>query len=203
MQLNAKSGVIAILAAGGVGCIVAVCVYMMALRPREAKIGQVQTKIAAQEKELASAVSASDPTTKAQLRDDYAAAMSDLGKYVIGPADRMDVAMVVGELAEAAGLSEYADAYRPQTAGKGKIASYRIEVRFKATYNQLAVFVYALESYDPVIFVDRFSISHSSSKQAQHDVSMVLVVLVRPDDELGALLRDPSAPPQEPDMSYE
>jgi hypothetical protein len=188
MRLNAKSGIIAILAAGGVGCIVALGIYLGMITPRNAAITQVEMEIVAKEKELASAVSASHPSTKAQLREDCSAALTSLGKYVIGPEDRMDVAMQIGELAESTGLSEYADAYRPQTSGKGKIGSYRIEITFKATYNEVASFIYALESHDPIIFVDSFSISYSSSRIAQHDVAMGLVVLVRPDDDLGSSL---------------
>jgi hypothetical protein len=188
MQLSAKSSLITLLLTGVVSLLVVVGIHLTLVRPRRAELTKLAGEVEAKEKQQTDAVAASREAAKNALHADCEAAMTDLATYVIHPDDRMDVAMAVGELAKAAGISDFSDTYRPPVPGMGSISTYVIEVRCKASYPQLAKFIQSLESNRPIIFVDTFSISYASMRNARHDVSMTLTVLVRPEDELGQSL---------------
>ena len=197
IPLNAKSGLIIVAIVGVLECMGIVAIYTTMVAPRRAEIASIRTQCSAKEPELLTAAKAGTPAVRDAVEQQYAEAMAALSHWLIAPDARVKVE--VRSMATEAGAVNLAFSDQGKTIDvkAGAIEEEWIDVTFKATFNQLAMFINALERHEPAIFVDRLAVTYSAGGEGQHDVTMTLAGQRLVDTKLGSALRAKVAPDDE------
>ncbi|MBN2181281.1 MAG: hypothetical protein JW715_05155 [Sedimentisphaerales bacterium] len=125
---------------------------------------------------------ASQVQTKNRLKQHIEELNKTLGNFVISPGSTSNLTYEISGLSNEIGLNAF------QVAPTGQsivaldeckyISGQLYQVSFTSSFKKFAIFINALERYEPFIFVDTFSIAKSRVDDSNHDVRMQLAILV-------------------------
>jgi Tfp pilus assembly protein PilO len=167
------------------GCLVLfVLAYVLMIGPQRKLRQQTEKELEAKQQMYHAVIKAAQEENRVKLNEQIEQLRSRLGEYVTSFEDSANLTFDIGEIAN----DKQVDSFRIKTAdrrGSSGIADgehireEHLAVSFTAGFNQFATFLNALERHQPVVFVDKFTITRSKQDDSAHKVSMDLAFFVR------------------------
>lgn len=157
-------------------------VYMLLLAPQARLRKEVEKSLAEEKQAYDLAEKAAEAETQARLREQAGRLQERLKDFVIDLGESANLTFDISRTAGEQGIGSFSI----KNQGKGEVSKIlncdyigesRIDVSFSAGFNQFATFLNAMERHEPVVFVDRFSITRSEQQEPRHQVKVSLAVL--------------------------
>ena len=168
------------------GCFVLLfIIHMMLLSPQKSLKEKLEKQLAEKEQLYNSAFRMSQKETKVQLKNEIKKLQDELGNFVIDFEDSANLTFDISQIANEKKVRSFSIKTKDGRGGSTlpdceQLNENDIEIRFATNnFNQFATFLNALERHQPVIFVDKFTMSRGSRSDEGHKVSMSLSVFVK------------------------
>ena len=175
-------------------CLVA---YMIVLRAQDSGKKHLESTLAEQKQQHASARRAAQEQTRIQLNEQIEHLRQRLKDFVIDLDESTDLTFDISQIAGRENLASLSVTTRAKKgAGRRGVSAQtepdsshinenHIDIRFTAGFYQFATFVNALERHRPVLFIDKFKINRSNQDDSVYQVTLDVAALVtkRQDDE--------------------
>jgi hypothetical protein len=168
------------------GCFVLLFImHMMLLSPQKSLKKKLGTQLAEKEQLYNSAFRMSQEETKVQLKNEIKELRDELGNFVIGFEDSTNLTFDISQIANERKVGSFSIKTTEDRGGSTlpdceQLNKDDIEIRFTTdNFNQFATFLNALERHQPVIFVDKFTMSRNNQSDKEHKVNMNLSVFVK------------------------
>lgn len=170
-------------AAGIASVCIMVSVAAFVICPQRKAIGDIEDIIRVRETELVEARTSRDDCGGNIFRQTFSSAYQNLSRYVISLERVSEFTVDINKIAKQSGVQALSVTNRMRGSYSAinecrHIREGRIQIKFKSSFSQFAIFINSLERYKPVIFVDSFKIKRSASNDSGHDVDMVLTFFV-------------------------
>ena len=167
------------------GCfVVLILVYLFFLAPQNKRRRQITKEFSEQKQLYNRAVEKAQERARVKLSQQIEHLENTMNGFVINSEDTANLIFAISQIANAKQVSELRIGPKKQRAGL-KISNCKyisedhIGMSFKADFNQFATLLNALERHQPVVFVDKFSITRSDQGKSGHEVDMDLVAFVK------------------------
>jgi hypothetical protein len=160
--------------------------YLFVLYPMQQKSLDASANISAVVEKNVIATSINRSKLNDLIEKDIEASSRLLEKFMHSSSDVTDLTFAFNEMAKELGLSEFNVSNKSSIKfekihGCECLSEGRMQLTFRADFARFANFIHKLESFEPMIFVDNFSISLPRSVQddAQlNDASILIAFLV-------------------------
>lgn len=144
---------------------------------RQAKKQQGESQ---QVREIADMATQASVIQKARLR--LADSCEQIHSYSLPQDHAADLVFEIGKIAGELGLSEfssknYTNRKQSTVSQSNRVDEAWLLVEFHASFDQFVQFVHALETAEPVVFVETLSIARTEGGQEKHEVKMTLSFL--------------------------
>ena len=166
------------------GCFVLLFImHMMLLSPQKSLKKKLETQLAGKEQLYNSAFRMSQEETKVQLKNEIKELQDELENFVIDFEDSTNLTFDISQIANERKVGSFS--IKENRGGSTlpdceQLDEDDIEIRFTTNnFNQFAAFLNALERHQPVIFVDKFTMSRNNQSDEGHKVNMNLSVFVK------------------------
>ncbi len=161
-----------------------VLAYVLVIFPRLKVKAQLARELVEKQRMYDAAVSAAQEDNKKKLANEVEVLKSKLSNYAVEFEESANLTFDISRIAadkQVGGFtiktperSKDSDPFGPKY-----LQENRIEIAFASNFRQFAAFLNALERHRPVIFVDKFRVSHGEQGGASHKVDMDLSVFVK------------------------
>jgi Tfp pilus assembly protein PilO len=171
------------------GCLVVlVLAYMLLIGPQKKLRQQAERELAEKKQMYHSVIKAAQEETKTQLNEQIEELRSRLKDFVTDFEDSATLTFDISQIANDKQVESFRIKNKDSRRGSGRgsaaserkyIDENRLVASFSADFNQFATFLNALERHQPVVFVDKFTITRSKDNDSAHKVSMDLAFFVK------------------------
>ena len=161
-----------------------VLAYTFLLAPQTRSKRQIARELAEQKEAYNRALEKSQEKARAKLNEQIKHLENTLRDFAINSEDSANLIFAISQIANSKKVGEFRIGGKKKrrvskTANLKHISEDYIDISFSAGFNQFATLLNALERHRPVVFVDKFQISHSKRDNVDHEVDMNLAVFVR------------------------
>jgi hypothetical protein len=166
------------------GCFAAfVLAYMFLLAPQIKTKRQIERELAEQKQAYNRALERSQAKARIKLNEQIKHLENTLSEFAINSEDSANLIFAISQIANSKRVGEFRIGGKEKrrvskTAKLKHISEDQIDINFTAGFNQFATLLNALERHRPVVFVDKFEITHSGRDNVGHEVDMNLAVYV-------------------------
>jgi hypothetical protein len=168
------------------GCfILFLFIYVIVVAPQREYKKQISQQLAEKKQLLGATLKMNQKEAQIQLNEQMEQWRNKLKDFVANPEDLAGLTFDIGQIAK----DTKVDSFSVKTEGDRKsqevpncqyICENRINVSFKADFNKFTAFLNAAERHRPVIFVDKFTITHADQQgNSACQVNMALSVFVK------------------------
>jgi hypothetical protein len=156
-------------------------IVMVPQREYEKQVGQ---QLAEKKQMYEAVLKINQQETQVQLNKQMEQWRDKLKDFVAAPEDLAGLTFDIGQIANDTKVDSFSVKSQgnreSQDMSDGQyICENQMNVNFKADFNKFAAFLNAMERHRPVIFVDRFRITHADQDDSVSQVSMDLSVFVK------------------------
>lgn len=157
--------------------------YGLFLMPQNRKVQDLDRQFNLMDQQMRMSQAEGTPEAKSRLRNELLVTHNQIKEFAIDPVYSSSLSLNIGRLAGHAGVSGFSSKSTTNQPYRDiqnceRIGYQSIDVSFKGSFNHFATFLSSLERHQPVILIDRFRIIQSLRREQDHDVSMVLAVLI-------------------------
>jgi Tfp pilus assembly protein PilO len=154
------------------------------LTPQKNSKNQFKKQLAEKKQIYDSLVKLTQEKNQIQLKQQIEQLQTGVKDFVTDFGSLANLTFDIGQIANEKKVTSFniktkEDSTVSRTPNRNYIAESRLDVSFVAGFNQFAAFLNALERHQPVIFVNKFTITRSERNETGHEVSMNLSVFVR------------------------
>ena len=162
--------------------------HFLFLRPQEEAIRIVDEKLAQKAEELAEYMAVGLPRVRIEWDERIEKISANLSQYVANPQDLDRLAFSISRIANQIGVKafsskELGERSYSEMPNYDYIGQSSTSVSFIGTFNQLAMFVNALERHGPVVFLDELTISQIPRFENANQVYLLYNMYVRMEKE--------------------
>ena len=159
-------------------------IYLVLVAPQRSRREQISQQLAEKKQTLDAVLKISQKDAQIQLNEQMEQWRSRLKGFVTNPEELVGLTFDLGQIANEIKVDSFSakvqeDRGRQEIPGCQYIGVNQISIRFKADFNKFAAFLNAAERHRPVIFVDKFVISHVSPDDLTCLVNMDLSVFIK------------------------
>jgi Tfp pilus assembly protein PilO len=160
-----------------------VLVYVFVLSPQKETLNAKKALLAKSDSDFKKATDAYTGVTKERLDKQVKHIREKLDTFASIGGDSSKLVVDLGQIATSLNVIGFSSkGQTDQSSGKlpmcKALGADFMYVSFKGNFNQFARFVNELERHKPIIFVDKFTISHSDQGSFDSEITMVLAVFV-------------------------
>ena len=157
--------------------------YLLVLVPQKDYIEHIENKLTEQKQVFESAQRAAREETRVQASEHIERLQSRLKDFVIDFEDSANLTFDISQIANDEKVSSFSiktkDSRGLSTLPDcSYICENHIEISFTGGFKQFATFLNALERHRPVLFIDKFTITHSRLEDAGYRVGLDVTFLV-------------------------
>jgi len=168
----------------GCSIILALVINMIVIAPQNQCKEQVRKQLAEKKQTYNAIVKMSQEKTRIRLNKKMEQWRDGLKDYVASTEDLAGLTFDIGQIAKDIQIDSFSinhtNASRNQSDADNKYVSERqMNVNFRASFNQFAAFLNAMERHQPVIFVDKFSIIPTDRDDSASQVNMDLSIFIK------------------------
>jgi len=162
--------------------------YLLVLGPQKNYIKLTENKLTEKKQVVESALRAAREETQIQANEQIERLQSRLKDFVIDFEDSANLTFDISQIANEEKVSSFSIKTK-DSRGLSAIpdCSYifenHIEINFTGGFRQFATFLNALERHRPVLFIDKFTITHSEREGAGYQVGLNVTFLVEKPQE--------------------
>ncbi|UCF43545.1 MAG: type 4a pilus biogenesis protein PilO [Planctomycetota bacterium] len=167
------------------GCLVVlVLAYVLMIGPQRKLRHQTEKELEEKKQMYHAVIKAAQAENRVKLNEQIEQLRNKVNDFVTDFEDSANLTFDISQIAS----DQQVDSFRIKSKEKrghsaGPESEYirenHLAVSFTAGFNQFATFLNALERHQPVVFVDRFTITRSKQDRSSHKVSMDLAFFVR------------------------
>lgn len=167
------------------GCFVLfIFAYMLMLAPQRKTKKQIEKRLAEKKQLCDSAQKAAQEETQKQLNEQIRHLRNKLANFVVDSEDLANLTFDIGKMASEREVGSFGinivDKFPVTAESEGDcLREDKLHISFTGGFNQFAAVLSALERYQPVVFVDEFTINRAKRGGLDHRVSMDLAVFVK------------------------
>ncbi len=168
------------------GCfILFLFIYITVVAPQREYKEQISQQLAEKKQMLGAALRINQEEFRIQLNKQMEQWRNKLKDFVANPEDLAGLTFDIGQIAKDIKVDSFSvkaqdNGKSQDIAGSQYICENQINVSFKADFNKFAAFLNATERHRPVIFVDKFTITHANQQDnSASQVNMDLSVFVK------------------------
>ncbi len=156
-------------------------IYILMLAPQKKNKRWVEKQLDGKKQMYRLAQEAAQEETEIRLNEQVGYLQELLKDFVIDFEDAANLTFDISQIASEKRLTSFSiKGKETRSIPDGEyLSENHFGISFTASFNQFAAFLNALERYRPVIFVDRFKITHSRQEDLGHKVNMDVAVLVQ------------------------
>jgi Tfp pilus assembly protein PilO len=159
-------------------------VNVFLLAPQRNSKKELEKELTGKKQLYESAMKMSQQETRAQLNKQMEDLRGELRNFVADSEDSVNLTFDISKIASEKNLTAFSiksgDSRVIAAMPKcNYIAEDQIDVSFTGGFNEFAVFLNALERHQPVVFVNRFTITRSEESGSRPQINMDLSVLVK------------------------
>jgi len=173
-----------------VGVIWAACfvlllfVYLIVLGPQKNNKKHIENTLAEKKQVYELAQRAAREETKIQFNEQLERLQSRLKDFVIDFEDSANLTFDISQIADEKKVTSFSIKSKGNRGlsaipGCNNIFENHIVISFIGNFNQFATFLNALERHRPVLFVDKFAITHSGQDESTYRVTLNVASFVR------------------------
>ena len=168
----------------GISIAAAVLTNIAVLAPQRELREQINNQLAEEQKTYTDLLKINEEKTKTRLKVQMAELRGSLSDFVASNEDLAGLTFDIGQMAK--GLKAESFSISPQSGPNNRdatdgqyICECQMKVNFKSSFNTFAAFLNAVERYKPVIFVNKFAITHSEQDESVNKVSLDLSLFAK------------------------
>lgn len=168
----------------GVSVVIAILVNMLVVAPQKELKEQIAAQLAGKKKIYSDLLKLQQEKTRLRLNIQMAQWRDSLRDYVTSSQDLAGLTFDLGKIAKELKVASFT--INPDLAretlnpAEGQyISESRMNVNFKSSFNKFAKFLNAVERYQPVIFVNKFTISHWENDDSTNNITMDISVFTK------------------------
>jgi len=159
-------------------------VNVFLLAPQRNSKRELEKELTDKKRLYESALKMSQQETRTQLNKQVEDLRGELRNFVADSEESANLTFDISEIANEKNLTGFSiksgDSHAAAAMSKcNYIAEDQIDVSFTGGFNEFAIFLNALERHQPVVFVNRFTITSPEESGSRPQVNMDLSVLVR------------------------
>jgi Tfp pilus assembly protein PilO len=159
-------------------------VNVLVLSPQRNSKRELEKQLVEKKQLYESVLKMSQQDTRAQLNKQIEDLRGELRNFVANSEESANLTFDISEIANEKKLTAFSIKNKDSRGvaalpNCNYIAENQIDVSFTGGFNEFAVFLNALERHQPVVFVNRFTITRSEETDSKPRVNMDLSVLVR------------------------
>jgi len=164
--------------------VVLLAIYICLLIPQKERIKIVSSELARKEREYRRCKNIDNEESRLRMRDQVEDLNNRLANYVIDFDDLDNLTFSISKIARKVhavsfkSIGKGADLYTP-IEGCEYIGRIDTEIDFTTSFNKFTEFINFLERNNPVIFIDKISVSPINTSDVGHKVSVTLNVFVK------------------------
>ena len=159
-------------------------IYMIVVAPQREYKQQISQQLAEKKQMYEAILRINQQEAKDQLNKQMEQWRSNLRGFVAAPEDLAGLTFDIGQIANDAKVDSFS--VKPQSSRESQntpdskyVCENQMNVSFKADFNKFAAFLNAMERHRPVIFVNKFKITHADQDDSSNQVSMDMSVFVK------------------------
>jgi hypothetical protein len=159
-------------------------IYLILIGPQRMIREQISQQLAEKKQMLDAVLKISQKDTQTQLNEQMEQWRSKLKGFVANPEEMVSLTFDLSQIANEIKVDSFSvkvqDNRENQVIpGCQYIGANQINIHFKADFNKFAAFLNAVERHRPVIFIDKYMISHENPDDLTCLVNMDLSVFVK------------------------
>jgi hypothetical protein len=170
--------------AWGVSIAAALIVNMVVISPQKENREKIRQQLVEKRQMYQAILRIDKQRTRDKLGKQLEQWRNDLSDFVASPGGMAGLTFDIGKIAKDTKVDSFS--IMPQNSREDKslldgqyIGENQMNLNFKSSFNEFAVFLNALERHQPVIFVNEFSINQAERADLVNQVSMDLSVFVQ------------------------
>jgi len=168
--------------------ILLVLVYMLIMAPQKKSKKHLEQQIAQKQQKYNSILKAAQEQTRSKLNAEIQRLRDSLESFVIDSENATNIIFDISQIASEKKVNSFSikpkeNDRKPAIPNCNYITENYIDISFTGSFKQFATFLNALERYQPVIFVDNFTITRSDQENSAHQVDMSLAFFVKKQQE--------------------
>jgi len=162
---------------------VLVLAYTFLLAPQTRTKRQIARELAEQKQAYDRALEKAQEKGRVKLNEQIEHLKNTLSEFATNSEDSANLIFDISQIANSKKVGEFSIGGKKKrlaskTANLKHISEELIDITFTAGFNQFAALLNALERHQPVVFVDKFAITHSGHDDEGHEVDMNLAVFI-------------------------
>ena len=162
--------------------------YIFILGPQKSNRRNLDSTLAEKKELYELAQRATKEETKTRLNEQIEALRETIKKFVVNPEASADLTFDIKRIADKENISSFSIKNDDKQGiaeipDCNNICENHIDISCTAGFNQFATFVNALERYQPVLFVNEFTISRSNKGEPTYQISLDIAAFVRKQKE--------------------
>ena len=157
--------------------------YLLVLAPQQRVKAQTERQLAQMKLAHNAASKAASPKAKIRLNQELEKLRQRFKDFVFDSEESANLTFDISQISNNVQVASFSIRAVPGSTGSTRsdfdyILEKRIVVDFTASFNQFAAFLNALERCQPVVFVDKFTMTRPKGHDSALEVNMDLVVFV-------------------------
>ncbi len=167
------------------GCLVVlVLAYILVIGPQRKLRHRADKELEAKQQMYHAVIKAAQEENRVKLNEQIEQLRNRVNDFVTEFEDSANLTFDISQIASDNQVDSFRIKTREQRGSSGTddgeyVREEHLAVSFEAGFNQFATFLNALERHEPVVFVDKFTITRSKQEDSAHKVSMDLAFFVR------------------------
>jgi hypothetical protein len=168
----------------GGSIILALIVNMIVIAPQNQCKEQIRKQFAEKKRTYNAIVKMSQEKTRIRLNKKMEQWREGLKNYVASTEDLAGLTFDIGQIAKDIQIDSFTISHTNNSGNQNNadsqyVSERQMSVNFKASFNQFAAFLNAMERHRPVIFVDKFLINPTDRDNSISQVNMSLSIFVK------------------------
>ena len=171
------------------GCLVLfILAYILVLGPQKSSRKRLESTLAEKKELYEFAQRATKEETKIRLNEQIEGLRETLKDFVVDLEDSANLTFDIGRIANEEDVSSFSIKSNDKQGISeipdcNSICENHIDISFIAGFNQFATFVNALERHQPVLFVNKFTMTRSNKGESAYQVSLDIAAFVKKQQE--------------------
>ena len=167
------------------GCLVLFFIAnVLLLAPQRNNKKQLGKDLAEKKQMYASVLELTDEKARARINSQIEQLRQSIRGFVIDSEDLANLTLDISKIANEKKLASFSVRTRDERTGStipncSYITESHMDISFTSSFNQFAAFLNALERHQPIVFINKFTITRSQQNDSSNQVNMDIAVLTR------------------------
>lgn len=154
--------------------------YILVISSQKKTLVRLDSEISKTKSEYEQILLSASPENREKMTEQLKELRNSVSQFIMSYADSANLTFDIGRIADTQKVSDLIIKTKADQAiaNCSNVFENQVFLSFKSGFNQFYTFLNALERHQPVVFINKFSISRPQQVQGGNDVAMDLAVYV-------------------------